>query len=309
MSMKFLIIGDLHGRKPKIHYKNFDAIIAPGDFCSDKGIKPLGKKWSAALKKKDVFKKGKKVEFEGFIVDLIGKREWKKLNKESLKKGREILEYLNGFNVPVFLVPGNWDQSYGGTRIKNMDKSNYHYRKGVYDEYLGKELNKFLKKGLKNIYDCQYKLFEFNEFNIIGYGLSSFPEDPGILRGSISKGNYKKLRESYNKIFKRLSDEYKKRDKKKPTIFLSHNVPYNTKLDLVLAKSSYAYKKHYGSTIARRFCEKFKPLVCIGGHMHEHFGKCKLGNTVVVNSGFGAKVNTFMEVKGNKIKNLKFYRG
>ena len=33
--MKFLIFGDLHGKEPKIFYNNFDAIIAPGDFCSD----------------------------------------------------------------------------------------------------------------------------------------------------------------------------------------------------------------------------------------------------------------------------------
>ena len=33
--MKFLIIGDLHGKMPRIHFKEFDAIIAPGDFCLD----------------------------------------------------------------------------------------------------------------------------------------------------------------------------------------------------------------------------------------------------------------------------------
>ena len=32
---KFLIVGDLHGQIPKIREKKFDAIIAPGDFCSD----------------------------------------------------------------------------------------------------------------------------------------------------------------------------------------------------------------------------------------------------------------------------------
>ncbi len=33
--MKFLIVGDLHGQMPKIFFKEFDAITAPGDFCSD----------------------------------------------------------------------------------------------------------------------------------------------------------------------------------------------------------------------------------------------------------------------------------
>ncbi len=35
MYMRFLIVGDLHGQMPKIHFKEFDAIIAPGDFCPD----------------------------------------------------------------------------------------------------------------------------------------------------------------------------------------------------------------------------------------------------------------------------------
>ena len=33
--LKFLIVGDLHGEKPNIHFKNFDAIIVPGDICGD----------------------------------------------------------------------------------------------------------------------------------------------------------------------------------------------------------------------------------------------------------------------------------
>jgi len=35
MKSTFLILGDMHGRKPNIHFKNFDAILCVGDFCSD----------------------------------------------------------------------------------------------------------------------------------------------------------------------------------------------------------------------------------------------------------------------------------
>ncbi len=55
--------------------------------------------------------------------------------------------------------------------------------------------------------------------------------------------------------------------------------------------------------------EKFQPLVCIGGHMHEHFGKCKIKKTTVINTGFGSNVNTMMELEGNKIKKLEFHKG
>ena len=43
--------------------------------------------------------------------------------------------------------------------------------------------------------------------------------------------------------------------------------------------------------------------------MHEHFGKCKIKKTTVVNAGFGAKVNTSFEIKEGKLKGLKFWNG
>ncbi len=37
--MKFLIIGDLHGQIPEVHYKSFDAIIAPWIYKKIKQLK------------------------------------------------------------------------------------------------------------------------------------------------------------------------------------------------------------------------------------------------------------------------------
>ena len=34
--MKILVLGDLHGEKPKLRIKDFDAIVCFGDVCSDK---------------------------------------------------------------------------------------------------------------------------------------------------------------------------------------------------------------------------------------------------------------------------------
>ena len=102
---------------------------------------------------------------------------------------------------------------------------------------------------------------------------------------------------------------YNKRNKENPTILLTHNVPYNTKLDKILEKDSFAYGKHYGSVIAKEFCKKYQPLVCIGGHMHDTYGKVKIGKTTAINAGFGGKVNTLLEIRDGKIKKLKFYKG
>jgi len=300
--VKFLIVGDLHGIKPKIHFKDFDYIIAPGDFCSDKGLRPWKNKWVKLVKQ------GKTdLNLDNFILSKIGQRKLKKLDKESLKVGREIIKRLNKFGKPVFIVPGNWDQSYSETRIKNPDRGTYLYKKSSLDHYSAKRTNPFLTKGLKNIYDCQFKLFKFPEFNIVGYGLSSYPEKP--IKGNFTKKEYAKIIKYYRSFVDGIDKQYKKRNKNNPTIFLTHNVPYNTPLDKVIDPGSYAHNKHYGSNIARDFVNKRQPLVCIGGHIHEHFKKCKIGKTTAINAGFGRYVNVFMEIQGKKIKKLKFHRG
>ena len=305
--MKFLIIGDLHGNKPEIHFKDFDAIIAPGDFCSDKYERPLWKEWFSYVNKN---KKNLKHDFNSFVrkVLKIKKSTLKQYEVKSLKEGRKILKYLNSFNKPVFIVPGNWDKSYlGKEESSKSGKDPFKRYQNIYRMFSAKTTNKILTKGLKNIYDCQFKLYKFKGINIVGYGLSSFPERPP-LRKIKSKQQKVKIVKKYQELFHRLVKAYQVKEKKYPTLFLTHNVPYNTKLDVVISKGSYAHNKHYGSQIAREFCKKYQPLVCIGGHIHEHFGKDKLGKTTIINAGFGSYVNTLLEIKENKITKLKFYK-
>lgn len=89
-------------------------------------------------------------------------------------------------------------------------------------------------------------------------------------------------------------------------LFISHNVPFNTSLDKIVNPASPRKGYHYGSIIAREMIEKYQPLVCIGGHMHEHFGKCTLGKTTCINAGFSGKVNTLLELEENKITKIQF---
>tara|TARA_Y100000310_G_C20665597_1_gene807296 strand:- start:896 stop:1828 length:933 start_codon:yes stop_codon:yes gene_type:complete len=301
--MKFLIIGDLHGAMPQLYVKDFDAIIAPGDFCSDKYNKTINKKW---IKYHHSQKDPQKDSENYFLSKVlrIKKSDLKKRENLAIKDGRKVLEFLNSFNKPVYIVPGNHDKSYKKIEEKGWGDSLKRY-KGIFKRFSAKETNKKLTKGLKNIKDCQFKLRRLKEFNIIGYGLSNFPEMP-TLPSVESKQKLEKIRKAYNNLFKPLKTQYMKRDKSKPTIFLTHNVPYNTKIDRIVDKNSPVNGKHYGSKIAKDFCRRYQPLVCIGGHMHEHFGKDKIGKTVCINAGFGGKVNTLLELKGNKIKTLKF---
>lgn len=306
--MKFLIIGDLHGNKPIIHYKDFNAIIAPGDFCSDK-IRKYLKGWMSAKDKKG----NPYMNSSSYLEDKYGKKFVAKFDKKSLLIGRKILEYLNSFGKPVFIIPGNWDQS---SDIPEASKSSNIVQEWIRRPrfFYSKQTNPYLTSGLKNIIDCQFKLVKYDSYYFIGYGLNMVPEifDSQQIKKrygrKISGKNYNKLKSSYKKLFKKLENLIIKRDKKLPLIFLSHNMPYNTKFDKIITPGTLVNGMHYGSVIARDFIVKYKPLVCIGGHIHEHFGKIKLGKTLVINSGFGPKVNTLLEIKDSKIKKLKFYK-
>jgi len=82
-------------------------------------------------------------------------------------------------------------------------------------------------------------------------------------------------------------------------------------LDVVNLKGSKLHNKHFGSTVAREFCNRFQPLLCIGGHMHEHFGRCNIKKTIVINAGFGKDANVLINLdeKTGKIKKIEFYKG
>jgi Icc-related predicted phosphoesterase len=305
--MKILVVGDLHGQKPVIKFKDFDCIVQIGDVCDDSGFRPYYNKFFKLLSQgKD------SPDVNDMIVADIGKRGFNKLITESLAKGHEILKYLNSFGKPVFFVPGNWDESYGKTKIKNIDASVYNYVKSFYDNYLSGKANKKLLKGLKNIRDCHFQNYSFNGINFIGYGLSSGPEllsDRNSSTGLSAKEKAILVR-TYNKLYGKLKNSYWKRNKQYPVCFISHNIPFKTKLDVVKNKDSYVHKKHLGSSIARKFCEECKPLICIGGHIHECAGKDKIGKTLVVNTGFGRKSSVLIdidEIKG-KIRKVEFYK-
>lgn len=282
--MRILAIGDSHGKVPRIYFKEFDVIIAPGDFCSDAPRKYMFQALREKLQNPE-----SKVEW----YDLTGKKRAKIMIEKSIKDGRKILEYLNSFGVPVYIVPGNGDW----TKYKNSDwdfLKQGHYKK--------------LIQGLGNIIDVHNRLIGTGDYQIIGYGISSGPEYPQYKEDieRLKPKDVKKIKREYERNSRKIASLFEKATK--PVIFLSHNVPFNTPIDKITNKDSPRYGYHYGSIIAKEMVEKYQPLVCIGVHMHEHFGKCNIGKTVCINSGFGPHVNVLMKLDGSKIKNLEFYK-
>ncbi|MCH8945541.1 MAG: metallophosphoesterase [Nanoarchaeota archaeon] len=285
--MKILVVGDLHGQKPKIHFKDFDAIIAPGDFCSDAPREYIFRALREHLENPDS---------EVKWYDYIGRRKATEMLKTSIRDGRRILEFLDSFGVPVYAVPGNWEPM--GSRKRS--------------ELAFARVNRWkdMLNGLENVVDVHYKRRTINrDFDVVGYGVVSGPEYPQYKEDlkRYDKRELKSLKTKFNRTKKRLSKLFVKA--KRPVIFMPHNVPFNTSLDKITNKESPKYGYHYGSVLAREMIERYQPLLCIGGHMHEHFGRDKIGKTVCINAGFGKKVNTLIDLDENKgkIRSIKFH--
>lgn len=283
--MKILVVGDLHGQKPNIHFKDFDAIIAPGDFCSD----ALRKYYFDAIKERI-----KNPESEVKWYELIGNKKAEQMLDKSFKDGRKILEFLDSLGKPVYLVPGNWDQA-GDSESKFRREKTNNYR--------------HLIKGLGNLRDVHFKRRSLDGFDFIGYGVVSGPEIPQYKEDKerLTRKELKDKTREYNTNKKRLSKLFD--GARNPVIFMPHNVPFNTSLDKITDRDSPKYGYHYGSVIARKLIEKYQPLLCIGGHMHEHFGKQRIGKTTVINAGFGRSVNTLIDLdeKKGKIRSIRFH--
>lgn len=82
---------------------------------------------------------------------------------------------------------------------------------------------------------------------------------------------------SFKNILSIFKTEYKKDYK---FIFVTHEPPFNTKLDLI--------GNHAGSREIREFIKKYQPLYCICGHLHENEGKKdRIGKTMIINPGAG----------------------
>ncbi len=281
--MKFLIIGDLHGNKPRIHYKGFDAMIAPGDFCSD----PMKKYMFSVLRERL-----KNPGYDKNWYDLAGKKKAEKMVGKSLQDGRKVLEYLNSLGVPVFVVPGNWDWA-------DEDEE---------DNVIGRNLFDDMINDLENITNIHYSMIDTGEHQIIGYGLSSGPEYPQHKSEPerLDKEELRLLKMDYDAILEAISMLF--REATRPVILLTHNVPFNTGLDMIKDKTSPRFGMHFGSLVARKLIERFHPMVCIGGHMHESQGRDMLGKTLCINAGFGSEANTWLELNRDSVVKLDFHK-
>lgn len=254
-----MVIGDFHGKFPKkfeglIKKEKIDLIVSLGDLAPFH----YRKLWFKHCYGKDVE-----------LWKIIGKKKYKEIVMKDLKMAERVLKSLNELNVPIYTVLGNidWPSPDDVSDFSEKEKSMPNWDK---KDTIAKRLKKY-----KNIHRFDYKALKFDDYVFVG------------MRGHSSPGDVKsKAFRKHKKILEKLFRKYKKENKKEKLIFVSHIVPYNTKLDKL---GRHAHKKvrgkHHGSKLAKKIITEFHPVLALAGHVHENVGQIKIGRTTLVNPG------------------------
>ena len=125
---------------------------------------------------------------------------------------------------------------------------------------------------LKFVKNLHLKAISFNSILLIGCGGWSFD-------GESKK--FEKLQKKFGEKIK----AFKAKHKKGKVILVFHEPPFKTKLDYL------PWAGHVGNEVARSFIEKYKPNLCISGHLHETFNKTdKIKRTKLINPGPEGKI-------------------
>jgi Icc-related predicted phosphoesterase len=282
--MKILAIGDFHGKFPlelKKLVKEVDLILSVGDYPS----------WKL---RETFFLECYRGEKE--LWEVVGKKEYKKSKLSDIKTSEKILSFLNSLNIPVITTIGNYDMPEFNDTFDIKDKSENKW-KWAEQDFFKEQMKKFPK-----IRRVDYRAINLGNLVIIGgYGHS--------FQGRVKSKAYKKHRERLDFLFKK----YNNKNKEGKVIFLFHNAPYGCKLDVVRDKNAdeLVYGKHIGSKLNRRIIDKYQPTLAICGHLHENQGKCKIGETLTVNTGAAmdekCAIIDFNEEKG-RVKNIRFVK-
>jgi Icc-related predicted phosphoesterase len=88
-----------------------------------------------------------------------------------------------------------------------------------------------------------------------------------------------------------------------PVILVSHQPPFDTLNDKI------SNGAHVGSKTVREFIERYHPLVCFTGHIHEAPGIDTIGGTKIVNPGpLGTRSYAYLDVTDgiNELEIRKF---
>lgn len=129
--------------------------------------------------------------------------------KKSLEDGEQVLEYLDSFGKPVFLVPGNWDWIGDEEGWKFLETDHFQQLIDKYD----------------NIQNINCQTVQDSHFNHIGYGPCSRPEIPQYDDEKPGEEEMNQLRNEYQEKLEELTSLFDSAEK--PVIF--YHIMYLTR--------------------------------------------------------------------------------
>lgn len=167
----------------------------------------------------------------------------------------------------LIVVSGDLTNYHGIVEAKKVLDSVKKYNKHLLAQYGNldqPEVDGYLTKEGINLHGNGYI---FEDIGLFGCGGSS--PTPFNTPSEITETDIKKY----------LTDGYSKVKDAKWKIMVCHTPPKDTAIDVIRSGM------HVGSQTVRDFVLKYKPHICLSGHIHESRGKDKIGDTVVLNAG------------------------
>ncbi|MEJ2267691.1 MAG: hypothetical protein P8X70_01295 [Nanoarchaeota archaeon] len=148
-----------------------------------------------------------------------------------------------------------------------------------------------------------YKVQDYKGISFLGFGGYIDARANDSVR---DKDWQKKVDKRNKKAEKKMNSLVKKIGKK--SIFILH-YPVLGIFDKILEKNKF-HGKSVGVDFFRKAILKKKPFLVLCGHMHEYQGEKKLGDSIVINPGYGAKGKFAIidiDEKKRRVKEVKFY--
>ena len=170
-------------------------------------------------------------------------------------------------NADLIVISGDLTNYHGKMEAKKVLESVKKYNKHLLAQYGNLDQPEvdgyFTSEGI-NLHGNGYI---FEDIGIFGCGGST--STPFNTPSEISEADIERF----------LTNGYNKVKNAKWKIMVCHTPPKDTAIDVIRSGL------HVGSSVVRDFIIKYKPDVCISGHIHESRGKEMLGNTIILNAG------------------------